>query len=77
MSVEVCEKYLENEPDAIYAYDLNGDTAIHYAAINRNMELLRVLVKFKVKCEKTFDEKKLSCKSTEQVPDDFCDRSLK
>ncbi len=51
-----CEFYLQTEPDAIFAHDSRGDTAIHFAAINRNMELLRVLVKFKVRCEKAMSK---------------------
>ncbi len=52
MTAFECENYLQNEPDAIFAYDCNGDTAIHFAANNRNLDLLRVLVKFKVSNEK-------------------------
>jgi ankyrin repeat protein len=52
LSAVDCEIYLQNEPDAIFAYDSKGDTAIHFAAINRNLELLRVLVRFKVHLEK-------------------------
>jgi ankyrin repeat protein len=51
ISAEECASYLDNEPSAIYAYDMNGDTAIHYAAMNRNIALLRILVKVKVNCE--------------------------
>jgi ankyrin repeat protein len=60
ISPEECENYLENEPEAIFAYDLNGDTAIHYAAMNRNMVLLRILVKFKVSCENDQTERSKS-----------------
>lgn len=71
MPAEVCETYLENEPDAIFAFDKNGDTAIHYAAVNRNMEVLRILVKFKVKCEKAGDAKRGSFVATERIQDDY------
>lgn len=48
MSVDCCEEYLASEPNAVFASDHNGDTAIHFAANNRNLELLRTLVTFKV-----------------------------
>ncbi len=52
MSAFDVENYLENEPESIFAYDWNGNTAIHFAATNKNLDVLRVLVKFKVSNEK-------------------------